>query len=71
MNKDLYKKESEKVISLVNNLSNSVQSATFQDQTQSKNLEYKTSGKEGLVLIGSVVGIILLGVIFMTIWLVS
>ena len=68
MNKALYKKESEKIISLVNNLSSSAQSAS---QNVSRPADVKKTGKEGLVLVGAVTLVIISSVIFLTVWLVN
>jgi len=68
MNKALYKKESEKIISLVNNLSSSAQSAS---QNVSRPTDVKKTGKEGLVLVGAVTLVIISSVIFLTVWLVN
>ena len=71
MNKALYKKESEKIISLVNNLSSSAQSTSQNLSQEPSQLEIKKTGKEGLVLIGSVTLMVVFSVVFITVWLVN
>ena len=64
MNKALYKKESEKIISLVNNLSSSAQSTSQNLSQEASQTDIKSTGKEGLVLVGAVTLIILFTVVF-------
>ncbi len=71
MNKALYKKESEKIISLVNNLSSSAQSTSQNLSQEASHTDIKSTGKEGLVLVGAVTLIILFTVVFITVWLVN
>ncbi len=71
MNKALYKKESEKIISLVNNLSSSAQSTSQNLSQEASQTDIKSTGKEGLVLVGAVTLIILFTVVFITVWLVN
>lgn len=71
MNKALYKKESDKIISLVNNLSRSAQSTSQNFSQEASQRELKKTGKEGVVLIGAVTLMILFSVVFITVWLVN
>ena len=71
MNKALYKKESEKIITLVNNLSSSAQSTSQNLSQEASQTDIKSTGKEGLVLVGAVTLIILFTVVFITVWLVN